>query len=176
MADYSRENITRITNEIVERVRFEITNAFLTDCVEELCDKYGVSIEKDDMQIGITKRMKILVLGDLAGKKEDFKNKAKTIGIDSSNLDFKNYNEAKVLDLVKLQYSNEYSDVICGPIPHKIKGMGDVSCAIVEIEKNASIYPKLVMASANGTLKISITCFLKCLLKTRFYKAIVEGF
>ena len=91
-------------------------------------------------------------------------------------MEFVDYNSSKHFDTERLRYSCKYSDIICGPIPHKIEGMGDTSSFISVIEKNPSEYPKLIKAVANKGLKFSISGFKDCILKTRFFEEIVEGF
>ncbi len=95
---------------------------------------------------------------------------AKKLGVDSENLKFVDYSEAKHLNAERLRYSSEYSDIICGPIPHKVEGMGDTSSLLAKIEKNPSEYPKLIKAEANQKLKFSLTGFKNYLLKTRFFE------
>ena len=101
---------------------------------------------------------------------------AKKLGVREDNLEFVDYDGAKHLSAERLRYSCEYSDIICGPIPHKVEGMGDTSSLIAEMEKNPSEYPKLIKASANESLKFSISGFKENILKTRFFEEIVEGF
>ena len=47
---------------------------------------------------------------------------------------------------------------------------------IAEMERNPSEYPKLIKATANESLKFSISGFKENILKTRFFEEIVEGF
>ena len=44
------------------------------------------------------------------------------------------------------------------------------------MEKNQSEYPKLIKATANDSLKFSISGFKEYILKTRFFEEIVEDF
>ena len=50
------------------------------------------------------------------------------MGIGSNQITFVNdYSELKHFDTARLEYSQEYSDIIYGPNPHKMTNMGDVS-------------------------------------------------
>ena len=112
------------------------------------------------------KRTKILIIGSLNGSKNEYINCAKKYNINEDNLDFFNYSEIKNYGVEKLRYSSKYSDIICGSIPHKIKGMGDVSSFIAEIKNHPEEYPKLY----NAVEKLSITKFKDALKKSRYFQ------
>lgn len=115
-----------------------------------------------------------MVLGQLSGKVKDYQITAKKLGVKEDNLEFVDYAGAMHLSVERLRYSNEYSDIMCGPVPHKIEGMGYTSSLIAEIEKNPSEYPKLIKAVANDSLKFSISGFKEYISRTRFFEEIVE--
>ena len=148
----------------------------LVELIMDIEEKYGVELDEISYQSGVTRRSKILVLGQLSGKVKDYQLAAKKLGVREDNLEFVDYDGAKRLSAERLRYSCEYSDIICGPIPHKIEGMGDTSSFIAEMERNPSEYPKLIKATANESLKFSISGFKENILKTRFFEEIVEGF
>ena len=158
----------------MKKINAEIALALKNDSIDEILEKYGVEVEETQYFSGVTRRSKILVLGQLSGKIKDYQFAAKKLGIKEDNLEFIEYAEAKHLNAERLRYSNEYSDIICGPIPHKIEGMGDTSSLIAEIENNPSEYPKLIKAVASKSLKFSINGFRDCILRTRFFEEIVE--
>ena len=176
MARYSQSQIAELRSRILAKINKEIDIALKNDDLEDIFNKYGVSIEEESNTFCVTKRMKILVLGELAGKIKDYQMAAKKKGIELENLEFIDYDGAKHLSAGRLQYSNEYSDIIYGPTPHKIEGMGDTSSLLALIEQHPSEYPKLIKAEANSKLKITISGFVDYLLKTRFYEAMSIGF
>lgn len=176
MIHYSTSQIIELKNKIIAKVNKEIEIAIRNNSLEEVFNKYGVFLEEDSPSYCVTKRMKILVLGELAGKVKDYQLAAKKKGIDMDNLEFIDYEAAKHLSASRLQYSNEYSDIIYGPTPHKIEGMGDTSSLLALIEQHPNEYPKLIKASANSKLKITITGFVDYLQKTRFYEAMCNEF
>ncbi len=172
---YSQSQITNLKSKIMRKIFVEIDLAIKNNSVDELLEKYCVEIEEIPYFSGVTKRSKILVLGQLSGKRKDYVGVAKNLGVEENNLEFIDYVGIKHFNAETLRYSNKYSDIICGPMPHKIEGMGDTSSLITEIEKNPSEYPKLIKATSNGDLKFSITGFKNYILRTRFFEKIIEG-
>lgn len=173
---YSQSQIADLKTKIIRKINAEITLALKNDTVNELFEKYGVELEEISYQSGVTRRSKILVLGQLSGKIKDYQMAAKKLGVKEDNLEFIDYDGIKHLSVERLRYSCEYSDIICGPIPHKVEGMGDTSSFIAEMEKKPSEYPKLIKATANDSLKFSISGFREYILKTRFFEEIIEDF
>lgn len=170
---YSQSQITDLKTKIIRKIDAEIRVAQRNNTLDELLEKYGIELEEITYQSGVTKRSKILVLGQLPGKVKDYQMVAKKLGINENNLEFIDYAGAKHLSAERLRYSCEYSDIICGPIPHKVEGMGDTSSLIAEIERNPSEYPKLIKATISDCLKFSITGFKEYISKTRYFKEIV---
>lgn len=170
---YSQSQISDLKSKIIRKINAEINLALKNDTIDELLDKYGVELDEIQYLSGVTKRSKILVLGQLSGRIKDYKMAAKKLGVEDKNLEFIDYNGAKHLNAERLKYSCEYSDIICGPVPHKIEGMGDTSSIITKIEHNPSEYPKLIKVTANDTLKFSISEFKESILKTRYFEEII---
>lgn len=171
---YSQSQITDLRAKIIRKINIEINLAIKNNILFELIEKYGVELDEISYQSGITRRSKILVLGQLSGKVKDYQMVAKKLGIKEDNLEFIDYDRVKHLNTERLRYSSEYSDIICGPILHKVEGMGNTSSFITEIENNPSEYPKLIKATANDYLKLSISGFKETILKTRLFEKIVE--
>lgn len=172
---YSQSQITDLKTKIMRRINAEIVQALKNDTINELLEKYGIELDEISYLSGVTRRSKILVLGQLSGKVKDYQMAAKKLGVKEDNLEFIDYDGAKHLNAERLRYSIEYSDIICGPIPHKVEGMGDASSFIAEMEKNPSEYPKLIKMAANDCLKFSISGFKEAILKTRFFEEIIEN-
>ncbi len=140
--------------------------------------KYGVSLTRNDVTSLINRRTKILVVGDLSGRIPDYVATAKKLGIPESNLEFVSFEEFKNFSLAKLRYSIEYSDIIVGPVPHKVVGLGDNTSTIAMIENanDPNEYPHLIRAVTNmngNILKFSISEFKEDLKQTRFYQEYV---
>lgn len=171
---YSQSQIADLRGRIMRKINTEINLAIKNDMIDELIKKYSVDMEGINYLSGVTRKSKILILGQLSGKIKDYQMAAKKLGISEENLEFIDYIGAKQINAERLRYSCEYSDIICGPIPHKVQGMGDTSSLIAEIEKKPNEFPKLIKARANDKLKFSINGFKDYLTRTRFYEEIVE--
>lgn len=174
MGYYSQSQIADARGKIMAKINKEIDIAVRNGTFEEILERFGISLDDEPVMAVNTRRMKILVLGELAGNLRDYQFVAKKSGISPDNIEFINYVEAKRLNAGRLQYSNEYSDIICGPIPHKIEGMGDASSLLALMESRPSEYPKLQKATANSALKITITGFRELLFKTRYFEALSQ--
>lgn len=137
------------------------------DTLEEALEKYDVSLDDDGFAVN-PKKHKILVSGALSGNIDDFTKVAKKMGISSNQITYVNdYSELKHFDAVRLEYSQEYSDIIYGPSPHKMINIGDVSSLLTIMKREPNKYHKVIVATANSALKLSINSFKQSLLNTR---------
>lgn len=169
---YTFEQKRKIINKVVAKLTKELDIAGDDDeLIQEIVKKYDISFEEEP--IPVSKRtFKVLVFGALAGRLKDYIKTAHKLHIEEENLEFvSDYDSLKRYDTVKLEYSSTYSDIILGPILHKTVNMGDVSSLRAKINKSPSMFPKLIEASANGELKLSISSFKNALQKTRLYFA-----
>lgn len=163
----SAQQQTKIIQKIINKIRIEIQMAVENDTLEEVLEKYAVSLDDDGFAVN-PKRHKILVLGALSGNIDDFTKVAKKMGIGSNQITFVNdYSELKHFDTASLEYSQEYSDIIYGPNPHKMTNMGDVSSLLAIMKREPNKYPKVIVPTANSALKLSINSFKQALLNTR---------
>lgn len=169
---YTQAQISKIIQKIIAKARHELELAENPEGIVEIMDKYGVTLEEEAIMVS-PRRSKILVFGALAGNVNDYKIAAKKMGIPSENIVFEtDYDRLHRYDTAKLEYTDEYSDIIYGPAPHKTEGMGDTSSLLAKIEKEPNKYPRLYKCSANGGLKISIHNFKDALSRTRYFEAI----
>jgi hypothetical protein len=120
-------------------------------------------------------RSKILVLGASAVNVDDLRTRAKKIGIDEKRLVFEvDYNKIVNFPFSKLQYSEEFSDILLGPMPHKNKGTEDYGSAIENMKQNQDKFPKVILLhNESGNLKISATAFDYAIKQTRVYLDLV---
>ena len=164
---YTQAQQRKILQKIIEKVRYEIKMTCENDEINELLEKYGITL--DDGCVPVNRRIhKILIFGDLAGKENDYKKVAKKMGINERQLEFiSDFKELKRFDTATLAYSNVYSDIIYGPNPHKQVGIGDHNSFLSAIKNEPQKYPRVIEAIANTELKISISSFKEALLNTR---------
>lgn len=174
---YSFSEIAKIKAMIFAKIAKELELANKNDEMDEVLDKYGVVLEEEERMPINTRTHRILVIGELAGNKKDYQMAAKKMDIDPDNIEFMDYEESKRIDARRLEYSNDYSDIIYGPTPHKISEMGDTSSLLALIEQNPMRYPRLIRSKTNSTdgrLKISVSGFKDYLKKTFYYQTLIE--
>lgn len=179
----SEIEISQLIITVIEKVVNEINEANLhgNEDIKKILNKYDIN-EKDferytrkkeihkinDM---ITNRNKILVIGDSRVKMKDLLGVIKDLRIDVDKVEFKlGYEKASGIDLETLRYSNKYTDILMGPIPHKVKGLDSSTYFISEIENNQEEYPNLIKLIDSNALKITKTSFKNGLLNSKLYK------
>lgn len=175
--NYSVSEISTIKAKIFAKVAKEIELANKNNEMDEVLDKYGVILEEEERLPINLRTHRILVIGELAGSRKDYQLVAKKMGIDPNNIEFMDYAESKRLDSRRLEFSNDYSDIIYGPTPHKVKEMDDTSSLLSLIEHNPMKYPRLIRSKTNSTdsrLKITISGFKEYLKKTFYYETLLE--
>lgn len=170
---YTNQTIAKIKAKVLSKINAELALAIDNEELDEFLEKYGVIIDDKETMLVNTRTMKILVLGDFAGSINSYKTALKKCGIDERNVVFENdYEKIKRLGITRLEYSMEYSDIILGPIAHKISGIGDNNSFLSMVEKEPHKFPRVIKAMANGIIKLSITSFKDSILKTRFFEAL----
>lgn len=172
--EYSISELTKIKELILNKIEREIDVAYRSNEIQSLLKKYDIHLNKDEEEPVLvdTKSMKILVLGRLIANKDELYKTAKSNGIDKEHIEFIDTYENKGFNVGRLKDSYKYSDIICGPNPHKQVGMEDYNSFLSAVEKNPNRYPKVIKAIVNGELKITKTRFRDALLSTRYYEAI----
>ena len=174
--EYSISDISIIKSRIFAKIAKEIELAYQNDEINDLLDKYGIILEDERLPIN-TRTHRILVVGDLAGKLKDYQMIIKRVGINPENVEFLDYHQFKMFNARNLEYSNDYSDIIFGPVPHKTTEMGDTSSLLALMKKEPLKYPRVIPSVANSTsnqLKLSISSFKECLLKTFYYETLLD--
>ena len=162
-----RADIIAKTSQVFRNM---LLNAIDSDSLNDFLNKLGIELDEtsNPAYASYSRRTKILVLGALAGKKKDYISWAKRLGVDEQNLEFRDYEEMKTFNTEKLRYSSAVSDIICGPMPHKVAGIGDYSSFITLLKDNPSEYPKVYLATANESIKLTINNFKSGILQTRY--------
>ena len=101
-----------------------------------------------------------------------------TINIDPNRFEFiLEYNALKNNDslITSLKRkSNDYTDILFGPLPHSMTGKGNDSSFISYIENETKIMPHAVRVMTGNELKITKSSFVEAVKKTIFYKKINE--
>lgn len=177
MIELSNAQLITLKSNVLRAVEAEFSEAYANGTIEEMLNKYGISIEDAEPPQPVNRRMKILVVGALSGKKNDYIMAARKLGIFEDNLVFVDYDEMSHFSLESLRYSTQYSDIICGPIPHKVKDLGDDNSLIAKLKdvENKNAFPKLIFANTNQNdvkLRFSISGFMEALQQTKLFKEI----
>lgn len=169
---YSPVQIRKIIDKIVTKITYEVQMAATEGTMQDVLDEYGITLDEEPVMPVDRHKSKILVLGAVAGRLSDYQMTAKKLGIPSDNVEFvTDYRKMKHFNVSNLRYSWTYSDIIYGPTPHSMEGMGDTSSLLAEIKNHPNDYPRLVQVSANEKLKITISNFRSALTKTRYFEA-----
>ena len=116
---------------------------------------------------------RILVLGSSQVAVEKLREAAGELQIPGGLLDFiTEYRCAKNYDYRKLKNSLVYSDVLVGPMPHKVRkaDTGRGSSFIAQAELHPEVFPHMVELRSGHELKITRHSFQEGLKQTVFYR------
>jgi hypothetical protein len=162
-----------LIDEIYSKVIEEVTlaNRSSKEELNKVLDKYGLGEKKQSYQYCNVKSSKIILFGRIELKQNIMNAIAKDMGISPDRIDYVSYDDTTNYDISNLEYSNKYSDILAGPVPHKAKNMGNYSSMIEAIESNSEMFPPLIrVMDETGTLRISKSSFKNALLKTQLFK------
>ena len=102
--------------------------------------------------------------------KNDMEYIAKHNGIDPKRLEFViDFSKYTNYDFSKFKYNMLYSDILIGPIPHKVKGLDESASFLAMVKNNPESFPNVIELRSANELKITKQSFLSGLLKTRLY-------
>lgn len=136
--------------------------------------EHGISYEEEDEFPYDRRKVKILIAGASMIDVRAITRLLKEYGIDPERVDtVLEYDELQKYRWSALQYSQKYSDVIVGPMGHSSVGAGDYSSVITRMESEDG-WPNVVRATANQEIKITKNSLKEALIKTLFYKKIVQ--
>lgn len=162
-------NLLEIQEKIYQKVLKEITEAYYENRLNEVLNKYGLQ-DEIEYQYYDRNNSKILVVGNSMVSKDKLVAIAKKYGINEKFLEFKlDYNRLHNYNFAKLENSMNYSDVLVGPLPHKVSGIDEFSSFLAMTDANPENYPKIIRLQGSNELKITKESFLKGLQNTRLY-------
>lgn len=164
--------LDRVMTYVYAKLSSELTIANRSNELEEYLSKIGCTdcIGKHNTSY-LAHNAKILVIGDMNINCKSIKKIAKKCGIKADRIEvISEYEKLTNLNFEKYRNNTNYSDIIIGPTPHKVKGIGGYSSAISMMEHNPEEYPKLIRAeTAAGELKLTATSFEAALRQTQQY-------
>ena len=101
---------------------------------------------------------------------DDMRRIAKKNGLNPQLLEFHlDYDRLTNFDFNQFRNNPNYSDIIFGPNPHKVRGIEGYSSAISMMQQEADQFPKLIIAETSNELKITKTSFTKAIKNTQIY-------
>lgn len=155
---------------VLQKVVRELQNANRTNELEKYLRKIDCSEFIVEHNTEYTHNAKIVIIGESAIDVKEIESVAKKNGINPKRLELcLNYEKIKSLDIRRFEYNCNYSDIIFGPVPHKMVGIEDNSGAIAMIKNNTKAYPKLNLASDGNSLKITKKSLDYCFKNTQYY-------
>ena len=175
----SPEELQSFIDEALNKIQLDLIRGNGRGELREAAEKYNLlalldgSIPSCDFYKSNVRRAKILVLAIQMPNVDDWKLRAKKkYGIPSDRIEFlsikSNFNFAH------LKYTNAYSDIIVGPVPHKGVGIDDNSSFLAAAERHPEDYPKVHrMTDSSGELTLSQSAFERCLDASNFIRECV---
>ena len=163
-------DLIELSEKIYQKVLREVTEANSENKINEILIKYGLEDEIEYPYYDINNG-RILVVGDSRVSKNDLIGIAKQYGIKESRIDFQlDYTRLHNYDFGNLRNSFTYSDVLVGPLPHKVEGIDGFSSFLTMVESNPEEFPMVTRLESSNELKITKESFKNGLLNTRLYK------
>lgn len=157
--------IIKIISFLQKKVENEILKANRTgiDELEIILKKWNYV---SDPKIQNNERKKyVLIIGDSTLSENEIRRTATEIGFDP-NLIEQRLEYDKSFNFQTLKHSKKFSDILFGPIPHKVKGFSNI---ITEMERNAKDWPNPIRLNEGGKLKITKQSLKEGLLKSHSY-------
>lgn len=162
-------DLTELSEKIYQKVLKEVVEASQTNSINELLKKYGLEDEIEYSYYDFN-NSKILIVGDSRVSKDDLIGIAKKYGIRENRLEFElDYTRLHNYNFGNLRCSMTYSDVLVGPLPHKVEGIDGFSSFLAMVEACPEEFPKVIRLEASNELKITKESFKTGLLETRLY-------
>ena len=162
-------DLTELSEKIYQKVLKEVVEASQNNSINELLKKYGLEDEIEYSYYDLN-NSKILVVGDSRVSKDDLTAIAKKYGIRENRLEFElDYTRLHNYNFGNLKNSMTYSDVLVGPLPHKVAGIDGFSSFLAMVETCPEEFPKVIKLEASNELKITKESFKTGLLETRLY-------
>lgn len=168
------DELTPIIEEQFERMREDIYNAnrMGEDELREALRKWNWTEESTEQGVGLPGR--ILVVGQSQVKEAELVRAALDCGFPAEDIDFVLGYKASYR-FSTLEFSDTYSDVLFGPLPHSQDGKGSSSSIITQMEAAPDRWPNPVRLTANRALKITKESFTQALKETRAYKQMTDN-
>lgn len=162
-------DLAEILEKVYGKIAKEITVAYYNGEIDYILEKYDLK-DKISYSYYDFNNSKILIVGNSMISKAVMISIAKKYGIKENRLEFElDYDRLHNYNFGNLRNNMSYSDVLVGPLPHKVKGIENYSSFLAMAEANPEEFPKIIRLEGSNELKITRQSFLDGLLKTRLY-------
>lgn len=149
--NYLDTEIQKVLPDILSKILIRLN---YENRIDEFLNLLGLQYLLDDTEYKPYKKGKILIVGESEVKENILIKVAKSFGIERDRLEFcLDYNKAAKYNFRKLQYNQNCSAILFGPVPHCGKGKTEFSSIISSIESTPG-YPPVYRLGTN-TLKIT---------------------
>ena len=165
-------DLVQILDMIYQKLTKEVSSAYYNGNIDELLKKYELKEKIGNFQYNYS-NTKNKIIGKNKIKKKNLKKKKKKNGIDPKKIEFElDYEKLTNYNFEKFKYNMSYSDVLIGPMPHKVKGLDESASFLSMVREHPEDYPKIIELRDANELKITKQSFLNGLLETRLYNEI----
>lgn len=164
------EKLESVISDAMEFISHELYIANRSNDIENVLKKYHLEhLLSTAYEYYDRRDAKIIVIGQSQLNPSQMRLRIKKAGVKDEDVEIiDDYEKMTNIDFSFLKNSSKYSDVLIGPMPHKVKGIDGFSSLIALIENNPSEYPKLIKLETNGELKITKTSLDEAISKTRY--------
>ena len=167
-------DLIQLRESVFQKITKELTNAYFNGTIDDFLEKYDLKEENTDESFYYdSNNAKIIVIGDSRISKSDMEGLAKHNGINPRRIEFVlDYEKLTNFNFEKFRNNMKYSDILVGPIPHKVKGLDAASSFLNMVNNQPDCFPRVIALRDANELKITKQSFLNGLLKTRLFNEI----
>ena len=167
-------DLVQLQEKVLQKITRELADAYSNGTVEDFFEKYDLKEESNDESFYYDiNNSKIIVIGDSRISKSDMEGLAKHKGLNPQRIEFVlDYEKLTNFNFERFRNNMKYSDILVGPIPHKVKGLDAASSFLNMVNNQPDCFPRVIALRDSNELKITKQSFLNGLLKTRLYNEI----
>lgn len=167
-------DLIQLRESVFQKITKELTNAYFNGTIDDFLEKYDLKEENTDESFYYdSNNAKIIVIGDSRISKSDMEVLAKHNGINPRRIEFVlDYEKLTNFNFERFRNNMKYSDILVGPIPHKVKGLDAASSFLNMVNNQPDCFPRVIALRDANELKITKQSFLNGLLKTRLFNEI----
>ena len=167
-------DLIQLRESVFQKITKELTNAYFNGTIDDFLEKYDLKEENTDESFYYdSNNAKIIVIGDSRISKSDMEVLAKHNGINPRRIEcVLDYEKLTKFNFERFRNNMKYSDILVGPIPHKVKGLDAASSFLNMVNNQPDCFPRAIALRDANELKITKQSFLNGLLKTRLFNEI----